>query len=45
MIFFKLVTSILNAVGKETFFFCAGCRGAQVEEIWSLEPENFEKLK
>ncbi|TFK14662.1 rap guanine nucleotide exchange factor 4-like [Platysternon megacephalum] len=22
-----------------------GCRGAQVEEIWSLEPENFEKLK
>ncbi|XP_031993507.2 ubiquitin carboxyl-terminal hydrolase isozyme L5 isoform X19 [Hylobates moloch] len=23
----------------------AGCRGAQVEEIWSLEPENFEKLK
>ncbi|XP_036210488.1 ubiquitin carboxyl-terminal hydrolase isozyme L5 isoform X2 [Myotis myotis] len=21
------------------------CRGAQVEEIWSLEPENFEKLK
>ncbi|XP_031240194.1 ubiquitin carboxyl-terminal hydrolase isozyme L5 isoform X4 [Mastomys coucha] len=23
----------------------AGCRGAQVEEIWSLEPESFEKLK
>uniref|UniRef100_A0A8C0VKI3 Ubiquitin carboxyl-terminal hydrolase n=1 Tax=Cyanistes caeruleus TaxID=156563 RepID=A0A8C0VKI3_CYACU len=23
----------------------SGCRGAQVEEIWSLEPENFEKLK
>ena len=22
-----------------------GCQGAQVEEIWSLEPENFEKLK
>ncbi|XP_069497176.1 ubiquitin carboxyl-terminal hydrolase isozyme L5 isoform X2 [Ambystoma mexicanum] len=22
-----------------------GCCGAQVEEIWSLEPENFEKLK
>ncbi|MBN3324475.1 UCHL5 hydrolase, partial [Atractosteus spatula] len=22
-----------------------GCKGAQVEEIWSLEPENFEKLK
>ncbi|XP_036101396.1 ubiquitin carboxyl-terminal hydrolase isozyme L5-like [Molossus molossus] len=22
-----------------------GCRGAQVEEIWSLKPENFEKLK
>ncbi|XP_042321021.1 ubiquitin carboxyl-terminal hydrolase isozyme L5 isoform X2 [Sceloporus undulatus] len=22
-----------------------GCRGAQVEEIWSLEPENFEKLR
>ncbi|NWR83860.1 UCHL5 hydrolase, partial [Furnarius figulus] len=22
-----------------------GCRGAQVEEIWSMEPENFEKLK
>ncbi|NWZ59932.1 UCHL5 hydrolase, partial [Haliaeetus albicilla] len=22
-----------------------GCRGAQVEEIWSLESENFEKLK
>ncbi|KAF1609429.1 UNVERIFIED_CONTAM: Ubiquitin carboxyl-terminal hydrolase isozyme L5, partial [Eudyptes pachyrhynchus] len=22
-----------------------GCRGAQVEEIWSLEPESFEKLK
>ncbi|XP_036309332.1 ubiquitin carboxyl-terminal hydrolase isozyme L5 isoform X2 [Pipistrellus kuhlii] len=21
------------------------CRGAQVEEIWSLEPESFEKLK
>ncbi|KAG2461257.1 UCHL5 hydrolase, partial [Polypterus senegalus] len=22
-----------------------GCKGAQVEEIWSMEPENFEKLK
>uniref|UniRef100_A0A669EN13 ubiquitinyl hydrolase 1 n=1 Tax=Oreochromis niloticus TaxID=8128 RepID=A0A669EN13_ORENI len=22
-----------------------GCRGAQVEEIWSMEPENFENLK
>uniref|UniRef100_A0A8C0ZJH8 Ubiquitin carboxyl-terminal hydrolase n=1 Tax=Cyanistes caeruleus TaxID=156563 RepID=A0A8C0ZJH8_CYACU len=27
------------------FFLISGCRGAQVEEIWSLEPENFEKLK
>uniref|UniRef100_A0A5F9D0Y3 Ubiquitin carboxyl-terminal hydrolase n=1 Tax=Oryctolagus cuniculus TaxID=9986 RepID=A0A5F9D0Y3_RABIT len=26
-------------------FWNQGCRGAQVEEIWSLEPENFEKLK
>lgn len=26
-------------------FLISGCRGAQVEEIWSLEPENFEKLK
>lgn len=23
----------------------AGCKGAQVEEIWSMEPENFENLK
>uniref|UniRef100_A0A673W0C5 Ubiquitin carboxyl-terminal hydrolase n=1 Tax=Salmo trutta TaxID=8032 RepID=A0A673W0C5_SALTR len=22
-----------------------GCKGAQVEEIWSMEPENFENLK
>ncbi|XP_051867035.1 ubiquitin carboxyl-terminal hydrolase isozyme L5 [Pristis pectinata] len=22
-----------------------GCKGVQVEEIWSLEPENFDKLK
>ncbi|XP_061095109.1 ubiquitin carboxyl-terminal hydrolase isozyme L5 isoform X2 [Conger conger] len=22
-----------------------GCKGAQVEEIWSMEPENFDKLK
>ncbi|KAM8822292.1 ubiquitin carboxyl-terminal hydrolase isozyme L5 [Synchiropus picturatus] len=22
-----------------------GCRGAQVEEIWSMEPENFDNLK
>ncbi|XP_041127084.1 ubiquitin carboxyl-terminal hydrolase isozyme L5-like [Polyodon spathula] len=22
-----------------------GCKGSQVEEIWSMEPENFEKLK
>lgn len=27
------------------WFLISGCRGAQVEEIWSLEPENFEKLK
>uniref|UniRef100_A0A8C7XNV8 Ubiquitin carboxyl-terminal hydrolase n=1 Tax=Oryzias sinensis TaxID=183150 RepID=A0A8C7XNV8_9TELE len=27
--------------------FCLrqGCKGAQVEEIWSMEPENFENLK
>uniref|UniRef100_A0A672QDW8 Ubiquitin carboxyl-terminal hydrolase n=1 Tax=Sinocyclocheilus grahami TaxID=75366 RepID=A0A672QDW8_SINGR len=23
----------------------SGCKGAQVEEIWSMEPENFENLK
>ncbi|GAA6081817.1 ubiquitin carboxyl-terminal hydrolase isozyme L5 isoform X1, partial [Tachysurus ichikawai] len=22
-----------------------GCKGAQVEEIWSMEPENFQNLK
>lgn len=22
-----------------------GCKGAQVEEIWSMEPENFDNLK
>lgn len=25
--------------------FSLGCKGAQVEEIWSMEPENFENLK
>lgn len=23
----------------------AGCKGAQVEEIWSMDPENFDNLK
>lgn len=23
----------------------SGCKGAQVEEIWSMEPENFDNLK
>nr|XP_024649487.1 ubiquitin carboxyl-terminal hydrolase isozyme L5 isoform X8 [Macaca nemestrina] len=31
-----------SMLGTQKIF---GCRGAQVEEIWSLEPENFEKLK
>lgn len=22
-----------------------GCKGAQVEEIWSMDPENFDNLK
>lgn len=26
-------------------FYLSGCKGAQVEEIWSMEPENFENLK
>eukprot|EP00070_Physeter_catodon_P036982 XP_028343876.1 ubiquitin carboxyl-terminal hydrolase isozyme L5 [Physeter catodon] len=30
---------------NQTFTIPLSCRGAQVEEIWSLEPENFEKLK
>lgn len=25
--------------------FFLGCKGAQVEEIWSMEPENFDNLK
>lgn len=28
-------------------FICSlsGCKGSQVEEIWSMEPENFDNLK
>ena len=27
------------------YLFLPGCKGAQVEEIWSMEPENFDNLK
>lgn len=30
---------------NHSWTFSTGCKGAQVEEIWSMEPENFENLK
>ncbi|XP_055091365.2 ubiquitin carboxyl-terminal hydrolase isozyme L5 isoform X9 [Symphalangus syndactylus] len=41
-------TELIKGFGPSTMLGTQkifGCRGAQVEEIWSLEPENFEKLK
>uniref|UniRef100_A0A5F8GME2 Ubiquitin carboxyl-terminal hydrolase n=1 Tax=Monodelphis domestica TaxID=13616 RepID=A0A5F8GME2_MONDO len=39
------VVNVICKLSENFFSFILGCRGAQVEEIWSLEPENFEKLK
>lgn len=29
----------------KSFLFSAGVQGVQVEELWSLDPEQFENLK
>ncbi|XP_010017282.1 PREDICTED: ubiquitin carboxyl-terminal hydrolase isozyme L5 [Nestor notabilis] len=39
------VSLSMGLLKEPVSFLLPGCRGAQVEEIWSLEPENFEKLK
>lgn len=40
----NLTISILNDF-LLLYLFLLGCKGAQVEEIWSMEPENFDNLK
>ena len=36
---------VYNVLTPTVWCFLSGCKGAQVEEIWSMEPENFDNLK